>query len=93
MFAMCFTVADVESYVQGGGRDGGITHATIFYSCAHKHFVDKSMVAYCEQNSNCRHDTLFSDFDLYQHADCNVGCMCCDVCKKTCTCDDCNAVM
>ena len=88
----CGPPYDVESYVQEigrGGRDGGITHATIFYSRSHKRFVNKSMVTYCEQSSYCRRDTLFCDFDMYKHADCNVGCMCCDVCKQTCNCDDC----
>lgn len=63
----CGPPHDVELYVQEigqGGRDCGITYATTFYSRAHKHFINKSMVAYCEQNSYCRHDTLFSDFDI-----------------------------
>ena len=88
----CGPPHDVELYVQEigqGGRDCGITYATTFYSRAHKYFINKSMVAYSEQNSYCRHDTLFSDFDMYQHADCNVRCMGCDVCKQTCNCDDC----
>ena len=88
----CGPPHDIESYVQEigrGGRDGDITYATLFYSRAQKRFVEKNMIEYCEQTHLCRRDTLFFDFDKYQHAECNVGCMCCDVCRKTCTCGDC----
>ena len=88
----CGPPHNIESYVQEigrGGRDGGITYATIFYSRSQKRFVEKSMIDYCEQSNQCRRNTLFCDFDKYQHANCNVGCMCCDVCKQTCACGDC----
>ena len=65
-------------------------HMQLFFnSRAHKRFINKSMIDYCEQSSYCRRDILFCDFDMYQHADCNVGCMYCDVCRQICNCRDC----
>ena len=89
----CGPPHDIELYVQEigcGGRDGRITYATIFYAKSLKRFVEKSMVHYCEQNEHCRRNTLFHNFDLYQRADHNVGCQCCDVYKRSCICSDCN---
>ena len=88
----CGPPHDIETYVQEigrGGRDGGLTYATLFYSDAFKRFVDKNMIHYCQQDTHCRRDTLFSDFDKYQHSPINVGCKCCDVCMKVCECDNC----
>ena len=77
----CGPLHDTETYVQEkghGGRDGGLTYATLFYSDAFKRFVDKNnniiiMTHYCQQDTHCRQDTLFSDFDKYQHSPINVG--------------------
>ena len=88
----CGPPHDIETYVQEigrGGRDGRLTYATLFYSNAFKRFVDKSMIKYCQQDQYCRRDTLFSDFDKYQHSPLNVGCKCCDVCMQVCKCGSC----
>ena len=85
----CGPPHDIETYVQEigrGGRDGGLTYATLFYSDALKRFVDKNTIKYCQQDKCCRRDTLFSDFDKYQHSPINIGCKCCDVCMQVCEC-------
>ena len=88
----CGPPHDIETYVQEigrGGRDGGLTFATLLYSRAFNRFVDKNMINYCQQDKYCRRDTLFCDFDKYEHSPSNVGCMCCDVCMQVCQCTTC----
>ena len=88
----CGPPHDIETYVQEigrGGRDGGLTFATLFYSNALKRFVDKTMNNYCQQDKYCRRDVLFCDFDKYEHSPCNAGCKCCDVCMQVCKCGNC----
>ena len=83
----CGPARDVETYVHEigrGGRDGCITHATIYFSDSLKRFVNKSMISYCQQKEHCRRDVLFYDFDKYQHDYTNLGCKCCDVCMSAC---------
>ena len=47
------------------------------------------MVAYA-QGTNCRRDTVFSDFEMFHHNSLiNTGCQCCDICAKTCQCGNC----
>lgn len=91
----CGPPSDIETYIQEvgrGGRDGKPTNAILFYSKSLKRFVSEDLVEYCEQGTICRRDQLFNDFDCYEHAPCNVGCKCCDICSRTCHCDDCDVV-
>lgn len=88
-------VPDGEMYVQEsgrGGRDGKPSLATVLYSkgdLSLKH-VTKHMVKYCENETVCRRKLLFEDFiDCQSTSAACKGCMCCDVCQKTCKCGQC----
>ena len=49
------------------------------------------MLDYCENEHNCRRQELFKDFDDYTSLTLpESACKCCDICNKTCKCDECN---
>jgi len=82
--------SDVELYIQEtgrAGRDGEAAYASLYYSNTDlsQEKVDDYMTNYCQSNLECRHYTLFKEFDTY-HGDKPVGCKCCDFCKLSCNC-------
>ncbi len=66
------------------GRDGKLSCALILKSSCdlHKRFTSKQMSEYC------RRQLLYTDFPDCQFM--STGCLCCDVCKKSCQCGKCD---
>ena len=85
---------DLEGYVQEtgrGGRDGQLCDCTILYHKSDRRNTVKVMLDYCENEHNCRRQELFKDFDDYTSLTLpESACKCCDICNKTCKCDECN---
>ena len=85
---------DIESYVQGVGRagcDGLSACALLVVKKSGRRQIEKNMLNYCENDTVCRRDFLLRDFDNYVHAVIGTECMCCDVCAKKCTCNECDS--
>jgi ATP-dependent DNA helicase RecQ len=83
---------DTESYIQEtgrGGRDGKPSLAILVVTSSATSKADKAMREYQTNNDVCRRDYLFSDTDKYVRDNSISGCMCCDVCSKTCSCGSC----
>ena len=55
------------------------------------HSTSKQMIDYCKNNSQCRCCLIFEDFPDCQFI--NQGCQCCDVCQKSCICEQCGAIL
>ena len=76
---------DVGSYIQetgSAGRDGQHSIAILMIIKGIRMIqIDASMRRYIN-NSACRRNSLFSNFEGY----CRDTCVCCDVCFKTCEC-------
>ena len=54
--------SDVESYIQEtgrAGRDGYLSHVILFMDLG----IEATMMVYSENNSRCRRQLLFCDFD------------------------------
>ena len=86
---------DIEMYVQAvgrAGRDGNNSTALLLTRKGTKQHIGVPMKTYCENNSNCRREVLFKDFD--EHRDTTKSnlrlCMCCDVCAAKCVCGKCS---
>lgn len=87
--------ADAEMYVQEsgrGGRDGLQSCAIILKSSRdlNGRYTSEQMIEYCVNESACRRTILYRDFP-----DCKFsvkGCMCCDVCERSCMCGKCNTI-
>lgn len=88
---------DAEMYVQESGRagrDGKLACALLFKDKRDldKRYTSTQMIYYCTNNtSECRRLILYKDFP-----DCKfttVGCVCCDVCAKKCSCGQCNDIL
>lgn len=87
---------DVESYIQEtgrAGRDGQPAKALLFYGARDLMGtrVSENMREYCRLKAGCRRQTLLKDFDIDENSDSNVvnGCLCCDLCLRTCQCVSC----
>ena len=83
---------DIESYIQEtgrAGRDNLPSLALLVKKAKRGGLVEKSMSDYTYNESQCRRDTLFKDFDEYSRIYDGPLCLCCDVCKKSCICSKC----
>ena len=81
---------DLEGYIQESGRGGEMCESTIMYHQSDQVHTTKLMVEYCENNSSCRRHKLFKDFDDYDSLKLPLSaCKCCDICSKTCKCNEC----
>ena len=82
---------DVEAYVQAIGRAGrdGLQANALIFTRKNRH-ASKQMLNYCANESKCRRNVLFED---YEFSTCTIPklCLCCDVCVKNCTCGSCKA--
>lgn len=85
---------DMESYVQESGRAGrdGKQSLAILWKQSqdlNKQYTSDQMIEYCKNSFVCRHSILYREFPGC--ADTQLtGCVCCDVCAKSCKCGNCN---
>ena len=86
--------SDIESYVQEtgqAGRDSLPSLATLVKKTTSGRFVEKPMKDNANNKAMCMRDVLFSQFDSYYRSYQGPLCLCCDVCKKSCTCTQCSS--
>lgn len=85
-----------EMYVQESGRagrDGKQSCAIILKDARdlNKRYTSEHMIEYCvNESSVCRRIILYRDFP-----DCKFstkGCLCCDVCRRSCDCGNCSTI-
>ena len=72
---------DIESYVQEtgrAGRNGSFATATLLHSNKLSR-LHSSMKEYVQNETSCRRDVLFQNFDDYEHPLDLTNCLCCDV--------------
>lgn len=86
--------SDAEMYVQESGRagrDGKLSSATILKNASDldQRYTTKHMIEYCTNKTACRRKLLFQDF--YGCSFNPEGCKCCDICKKSCGCEQCDS--
>lgn len=85
---------DTEMYVQESGRagrDGNLACALLLKNPRDldKRYTSKQMIDYCVNKSSvCRRSMLYSEFPGCELS--SVGCVCCDVCAKSCKCGQCD---
>ena len=54
-----------------------------------RHHIDQATADYASNTTICRREVLFKDFDNYVTPSFRSKCMCCDVCTKLCSCNNC----
>jgi bloom syndrome protein len=82
--------SSLEEYVQEAGRagrDGQLSTAVLFPRFGK--YVESSMKEYGKNSMSCRRRLLFQNFLFCSNNFVNVGCNCCYVCEKNCTCHIC----
>ncbi len=85
---------DAEMYVQESGRagrDGKFSCALIFKSPhdLDKRYTSQQMIKYCvNKETVCRRKILYDDFPDCKFS--SKGCKCCDICKTSCNCGQCD---
>ena len=85
--------SDIEMYVQEvgrGGRNGMPSYAVLLSSATLLQHCSKSMINYVHNDTACRRNVLFKEFDMFCQSPHNTGCKCCDICLKKCECTQCN---
>lgn len=91
-FGVC---EDTETYVQAvgrAGRDGKGSTAMLLVRKGGRQHVNEQMKVYCSNDSLCRREVLFKDFDACTpHIESVTRlCTCCDICVRKCTCGTCS---
>ena len=84
----------VEEYIQETGRAGrnNAKAESIIYDCKIGKTVTPKMKDYMSNQKKCRRKFLFQWFLCFYENDVEVvGCDCCDVCAKKCSCDKCKS--
>ena len=87
---------DAEVYVQESGRagrDGKHSIAMIMKKGCdlNKRYTSEEMTEYCQNRSLCRRSILYKGF-----LGCELphsGCVCCDICKFSCACENCDSLL
>jgi len=83
----------IEQYVQEtgrAGRNGICATALLLYGKPGKKHLQKTMVDYSTNSTQCHRAILFKDFLFYKDSEFTLSqCKCCDICEKKCKCTDC----
>lgn len=85
---------DAEMYVQESGRAGrdGKLCCALLLKSPHdldRRYTSKQMIEYClNKTGMCRRLLLYQDFPNCEFS--TKGCLCCDVCKNSCDCGQCD---
>ena len=89
---------DAEAYVQESGRAGrdgkrAIAEIMTRPRDLSKRFTTEQMLEYCKEKSACRQSILYRDFPDSGASAVTPQCKCCDVCKFSCKCENCQSTM
>ncbi len=88
--------SDPEMYVQEigrGGRDGSLSYAVLLSTSKQLQNCSQTMIEYFNNKTQCRRELMFRQFDKFCRSPINVGCNCCDICMKNCTCKNCSVTL